>query len=225
VSTKNLSKSIVDTYLGAVDWLIAVLGSDEVSTAWPEPSVIASYTVGGVVAHAVQGVLWLEQLLRDREPAGLRPVTLAEFFGPNRADESHESADRDPLASSLVSAAEEFARAGPTVVVSACTTSRDGLTTLLRDMRADRAVPVLRVSGGQIPLFVYLRTRVLEAVVHGDDVASSVVGLRVPDPPVTSLQVCLDVCIELAQARIGGLGVLRAFTRVERALPDALRVL
>jgi hypothetical protein len=31
--------------------------------------------------------------------------------------------------------------------------------------------------------------------------------------------------MELAQARVGDLESLRAFTRVERAIPDALRVL
>jgi hypothetical protein len=34
----------------------------------------------------------------------------------------------------------------------------------------------------------------------------------------------LEVCLELARARVGDLESLRAFTRTERAIPDALRV-
>jgi len=37
--------------------------------------------------------------------------------------------------------------------------------------------------------------------------------------------VCLLVCVELARARVGDIAALRAFTRSERAAPDALRVL
>lgn len=175
-----------------------------------------------MAAHAVQGVLWLEQLLLEAEPIGLKRVALGEFFGPNRVE---VSGGDDPVATYLMSAAEAFAQEGPADVASACTVSRDRLAGLLREVSAQRPVPVLRLTGSQVPLHVYLRTRVLEAVVHGDDVASSVPRLRVPDPPAASLQVCLDVCLELARLRVGGLNVLRGFTRTERGLPDALRVL
>ena len=38
-------------------------------------------------------------------------------------------------------------------------------------------------AGGQVPLADYLRTRVLEVVVHGDDVVCSVPGMNVASPP------------------------------------------
>jgi len=77
VSERALDPTIVDAYLGAVDWLRSILGRSEVAVAWPERSAVADYTVGGIAAHAVHGVLWLEQLLKDPEPAGLRRVTIA----------------------------------------------------------------------------------------------------------------------------------------------------
>jgi hypothetical protein len=85
-------------------------------------------------------------------------------------------------------------------------------------------VPVLRVAGAYTPLSEYLPTRILEAIVHGDDVRSSVPNLQVPGPPSAAVTVCLDVCMELARARVGDLGALRAFSRSERATPEALRV-
>ncbi len=90
---------------------------------------------------------------------------------------------------------------------------------------ATRAVPVLRLRGRQVALRDYLRTRVLELVVHGDDVVCSVPGLTVPDPPRSAVRVSLGVCLELAEARVGGLAVLRGFTRAERSQPGVLRVL
>ncbi|HEY2213594.1 MAG TPA: hypothetical protein VGH31_00965, partial [Acidimicrobiales bacterium] len=67
--------------------------------------------------------------------------------------------------------------------------------------------------------------RILELIVHGDDLVASIPGLRVPDPPAAAIDVCVSVCLELARARVGDVAVLRAFTRAERAEEGALRVL
>jgi hypothetical protein len=216
-----LSRDLVDAYLGGLDWLQCIIGRAEVREAWDRPSVLTGYTVGGVAAHAVHGVVWLEQLLEDTEPVGLRPVGVFDFFGLNRVEEEGV----DPVAASLRSAAEAFARTGADSVTAACTTSRDELVGLLDGASRDRAVPVIRVAGGQVALGDYLQTRVLEAVVHGDDIVCSVPGLTMPDPPAGAIEVSLAVCVELARARVGDLGTLRGFTRAERAVPDALRVL
>jgi hypothetical protein len=217
-----LPRDAVDSYLDAVDWLVDLVRQDAVLAAWGQPSTIAQYSVGGVAAHATHGVVWLEQVLNDAEPEGLREVTVAEFFGPNRAEGAEAE---DPFSTALRAAAERFAQAGAPLVIAACTTSRSGLAGLLGQASAERAIPVLRVAGGQVPLREYLRTRVLEVIVHGDDIACSVPALDAPDPPAASVDVCLGVCVELARARAGDLGALRAFTRAERAAPGLLRVL
>jgi hypothetical protein len=220
----TLSHADVDTYLGAVDWLRGILSRAEVADYWAQPSSIADYTIGGVAAHAVHGVLWLQQLLQDAEPVGLRKVAVAEFFGVNRVEDADRS---EPLAVSLRAGAEAFAQTGPAVVAATCTASRDELVGLLSSASATRAVAIIRVSGAQVPLSDYLPTRVFELklIVHGDDIVSSIPGLRVPDPPPGAVGVSLRVCVELARARVGDMGSLRAFTRAERAPPDALRVL
>jgi hypothetical protein len=92
-------------------------------------------------------------------------------------------------------------------------------------MTAGRAIPVVRVPGGPVSLHDYLLTRVLEVVVHGDDVARSIPAMQVTEPPAAALTVRLDVCPELACSRAGSLGALRAFTRGERAQTDPRRVL
>jgi hypothetical protein len=216
----TLSREEVDVYLGAVDWLRGILRRSEVVDSWNQPSAVEHYTVGGLAAHAVHGVLWLEQVLRDAEPVGLRRVTIPEYMGLNRVEGDQD----DPFGRSLRSAAEAFAETGAHIVAAALTVSRDELATLLSTAPASRAVPVIRVAGAYAPLSEYLQTRILEAVVHGDDVGSSVPNLQIPDPPSEAVAVSLEVCVELAQARVGDVEALRAFTRVERATPDALRV-
>jgi Mycothiol maleylpyruvate isomerase N-terminal domain len=216
----TLSREEVAVYLSAVDWLRGILQRAEVVDSWNQPSVVEHYTVGGLAAHAVHGVLWLEQVLKDGVPVGLRRVRVPEYMGLNRADGEHD----DPFGASLRSAAESFAQTGAHIVVAALTLARDELAALLSAAPASRPVPVIRVAGSYAPLSEYLQTRILEAVVHGDDVASSVPNIQVPDPPPEAVAVCLEVCVELAQARVGDVEALRAFTRVERAVPDALRV-
>jgi Mycothiol maleylpyruvate isomerase N-terminal domain len=226
VAADRLSRNDVDGYVGAVDWLRGLLGRAELIAVWNEPSVVARYSVGGMAAHAVHGVVWLEQLRTDAEPVGLRAVTVGEFFGLNRVDDvADAAASEDVLFASLRAAAEGFARTGASTVRTALTASRDQLVGLLDNAAASRAVALIRVSGAQVPLLDYLHTRVLELVVHGDDLVCGVPGLAAPEPPAKSLESCLAVCLELAQSRVGGLGVLRGLTRSERALPGALRVL
>jgi hypothetical protein len=223
---RGLSHNEADAYLAAVDWLRGTLARTEVAGVWDEPSVVARYSVGGLAAHAVHGVVWLEQLLTDAEPVGLRPVGLGEYFGLNRVErDGAEEVPEDAFSASLRAAAEGFARTGINTVRAALTASRDQLVGLLDEAPDSRAVAVIRVTGGQVPLGDYLRTRVLEVVVHGDDLVCSVPGLVAPDPPGASLDIALEVCLELAEARVGGLAALRGFTRSERALPGALRVL
>jgi hypothetical protein len=216
-----LPRDLVGAYLGGVDWLGRIIGRAEVEEAWAQPSALSDYTVGGVAAQAVLGVVWLEQLLKDTEPVGLRPVGVFDFFGLNCVEEK----STDPIAESLRSAAEAFAFSGTDVVTAACTTSREELVRLLDSASSDRAVPVLRVAGGQVALCDYVQTRVLEVMVQGDDIVYSVPGLTMPDPPVLAMEVSLGVCLELARARVGDLGTLRGFTRTGRAAPEALRVL
>jgi hypothetical protein len=216
----TLPREEVDVYVAAVDWLRGILSRAEVVESWSQPSAVAHYTVGGLAAHAVHGVLWLEQVLKDAEPVGLRKVKVPEYLGLNRVDDGND----DPFGASLRSAAEAFAETGARIVAAALTVSRDELVTLLSAAPPTRAVPVIRVAGAYAPLSEYLPTRILEAIVHGDDVANSVPGVQVPEPPPEAVAVCLNVCMELARARVGDLESLRAFTRAERAIPEALRV-
>jgi hypothetical protein len=219
-----LPTETVAAYFGAMDWLLEVIASDEVGVSWNEPSALNRYTTGGVAAHAVQGgVLRLEELLREPEPADRRRVEVAEFFGPNRMEDPD---DDDPLFEVLRAGAEKIAEKGRDALLEKCARSVAGLKESLPHAAADRAVPLLRVPDGQVALSEYLRTRILEVVVHGDDIVASVDGwLVVDEPPEGAVEVCLGLCLELAGARSGGMGALRSFTRTERADFGALRVL
>ena len=172
----------VATYFGAVEWLLDVLGRGRSGAGVARASALTRYSTGGVAAHAVQGgILRLEQLLLEPEPTGTRRVDIPEFFGPNRMASVD---DDDPLFVLLRAGAEDGAGAGPAALLEMARRSVAQLAELLPATPADRAIPLVRVPDGQVPLSEYLRTRVLEVVVHGDDVVASIDGWHPPDPPL-----------------------------------------
>jgi hypothetical protein len=176
-----------------------------------------------LAAHALLGgVLRLKQLLDEPEPAERRRVGVVEAFAPNRMAGPE---DDDPLFAEVRSRSEQLAGRGPQGLLDTCAEAYASLQEALPQSRADRAVSLLRVPDGQMSLRDCLRTRVLELVVHGDDLVASVPNWAPAPPPDAAVKVCLDVCLELATARVGGMGALRSFTRAERAEFDALRVL
>lgn len=218
-----LTQEEVDTFLTAVEWLLGLVGAQQVANAWSSPSALSRYTTGGLAAHGLSGsLLRLHQVVRDPAPDGLRRITVADAFGPNRMDGPD---DDDPLFVTLRTGSEQLAERGPAGLLETCVAPLEALRTALPQCDAERGVAMVRVPDGQLSLRDFLRTRVLEAVVHGDDLVASIPDWEPPEPPAAAVEVSLGLCFELAVARVGGLTALRAFTRGERAEADALRVL
>jgi hypothetical protein len=59
-------------------------------------------------------------------------------------------------------------------------------------------------------------SRLLEVVVHSDDLAYSV-GLPTPDLPAEAVETVVDLLSRIAVRRHGATNVLRALTRADRA--------
>ena len=196
----------------------------EVAAAWDGPSVLEGLRVGALVAHLLIAAERTATVLEAEPPApaGTRPVGLAEFYGPNRIDERAELDEGLPVI--VRDSAAARAKAGPGEVVAQLASLAPRLRALLDAAPPDRVVPVIQVPGGVASLDDYLVTRIVELVVHTDDLACSV-GFDLPDPAPEVLAVVTGAFVELAVARSGPRAVLRAFARRERADPDVLRVL
>jgi mycothiol maleylpyruvate isomerase-like protein len=212
----------VAAFLAAADDAAGVLGSEAVAQRWDEPSAVDGFTVGGLAAHVLTATARTEQVLDEPEPAMAEIVDVARFYGANRvAAPGDTEQGLHPVVRRL--AADDAAR-GPDATVSDFTALVERLRERLLGERADRLVAVLQVPGGATPLDVYLATRVVELVVHIDDLAASV-GFADHQPPEVAVDVAVDVFVELARQRSGDAAVVRAFTRRERADADVLRVL
>jgi uncharacterized protein (TIGR03083 family) len=209
--------------LDALGAASVVVASPEVAAAWTAPSALAGYTVGGLAAHLLTAIERTVAVLAADPPSGARVVGLPEFYGPNRID------DEGQLASGLPAFLREDAegraeREGRDGVVAAFETLAATLAAALEAADADRLVAVVQVPGGAASLADYVVTRLVELVVHTDDLAASV-GLDPPPIAPSILRTVTAAFVELAVARAGAVAVMRAFTRRERGDADVLRVL
>jgi uncharacterized protein (TIGR03083 family) len=212
----------VPAFFAASEMAVGVVGSAPVADRWEVDSAVEGFTVGGLVAHVYSAIRLLESALQRPEPDSPRVrVGIPEFYGLNRVD----NRDRleDGFHAALRADAEKRAGRGPADLASRFEELIDRLRCTLSAEPMTRLVPVWRIAGGATPLADYLLTRVVELVVHADDLAVSA-GMEV-DVPGEAASAAFAVFLELARERSGDVAVLRSFARRERGDPEVLRVL
>ncbi|MGH8997101.1 MAG: maleylpyruvate isomerase N-terminal domain-containing protein [Acidimicrobiales bacterium] len=213
---------LVATFFSAAPPARRLLACDEVAAAWDRPSALAGYTVGGLAGHLHRATSRTEHLLSEPEPASARVVRPAEFFGAARID---TDIDRDnEFQRSVRAVGEEVGTRGPAALATAFANLLERLRPLVASTPPGRLVAVLTIPDAATRFDDYLRTRIVELVVHADDLAASV-GVQAPDPGADATEVVVGVLVELARARSGDLGVIRGLARSERAEPGSLRAL
>ncbi len=210
-----------EAFFEAGDVALAVVASELVASNWEAPSALEGLSVGGIVAHLYSAVRLFENALRKPEPVDAEVSGFREFYSLNRMDDGEDF--EDPFQVAIRSDATRRADEGPAALAARFSDLVARLRDELAELPLDRLVPVWRIEGGATTLDDYLRTRIVELLVHADDLAASV-GIELALPPMAA-SAALLACLELARARVGDLAVLRAFTRRERAEPDVLRVL
>lgn len=216
---------LVEATKASASGAVELLGHPAVAQAWQLPSALPRFSVGGLASHIGQmlGALanWLEA---DPPSAGeVRVLSLSDGYGTAARLAASEGLE-GRAARTIRDWAADWARQGPAAVHGRARADLERAGSLLRSASPDRLIPSAILPGAASRLSDYLRTRCVEFVVHGDDLAASVEGLApVPDPAATA--VALDALVELCRTRAGDLGVLRALARPERADPEALRAL
>jgi Mycothiol maleylpyruvate isomerase N-terminal domain len=216
-------------YLATAGVAVDLLERHEVARRWDEPSVLDRMTVGDLAAHLGRSVLLVAAFLDAAPPdatppAAVRTIGAEEYFGAFTALDDLDS----DMNTGIRSRAHEDASPGPDGVAARVRTCLDTLPARFGAEPADRLVTAY---GGQVMLLdEFLRTRLVELCVHGEDLELSV-GLGpgvdaaddVADPPDDALAEAVAVLVGAARHRNGDAAVLRALARRERDAVDALR--
>jgi hypothetical protein len=199
-----------EAYVRAAVVAIGLLREPAVAAAWDKPSALAGFGVGGLATHLAAQVHNVESALAA--PVGGPPISLGEHY----AGVPWLGADIDSEANVAIRrSGEELAADGPAAVADRAAAVVDRLPETLGAEPADRVVH-LPWTGWQLTLDDLLVTRMMEIVVHADDLAVSV-GVPTPDFPASVLEPALGLLCRLAVRRHGPVAVLRALSRSERA--------
>ena len=197
-----------DLCLATAQTMVEALSSPAIARRWEESSALAGYTIGGLAAHTARSIRTILAYLDGPEPAGA-PITPAEYFLNGLRDEDPIDSD---LHRSIRRRAVEVAADGPAELLEAARTELSALTERLATT-SDRTVEVF--GGAAMLLSDYLVTRLVEMVVHLDDLAHSI-GSDLPDPPGEAIDLTLATLFEMAVARNGPYAMLRGLSRAER---------
>lgn len=185
--------------------------SPQVREHWSDESSCAGMTVGGLAHHTVRQVELLVRLLPGAR-TDERPIGLLEHY--RRAAWANTGLD-DEVNTSIRDTDNERASSGPVELSGHATEQLVALAAALASVEDDEAVR-LDWQGWSLSVADFAVTRLMEMLVHGDDLAASV-GLETPEFPEEAARRVLSLLTEVAVDRHGQTGLLRALSRPQRA--------
>ena len=206
------------TYLSTAELAERVIGWHDVADRWADDSALVGYTVGGLAGHLARAVLTVDRYLDRPAPAGLQVDAAAYFV---RVLGAHDPVTSD-LHQAVRNRSEQEAAEGPDALVARLRRARLDLGGRLD--AADGRASIAVLDDTVMSVGAYLETRLVELVVHLDDLAVSV-GHDLSDRIAPeAYAVAASVLAQVVARRVGGLATVRSLASRERH-PEAVRAL
>lgn len=203
---------VTSVFLAAAAAVAPLLRAPELAARWGQPSALAEFRTSGLAGHLARAVFNVERYLDAPVPAGAPMSDAVSYFrtagGPDTDDPS-AAAHR-----TIRERGEQDATGGPVELADRYDATRARLAERLAHVPGDQ--PVLMFGRQVLPLRECLLTRLVELVVHADDLA---VSLEVPTPEFSddADDLVITALARISRARYGTLPVLRSLSRRERA--------
>ncbi|KAA2256374.1 hypothetical protein F0L68_26725 [Solihabitans fulvus] len=200
-----------DLYLTAAAAAAELLAAPEVAARWHEPSALPKLSVRGLAGHLAGQVFFIPAMLAEPVPTE-QPISIHEYYA--RVSWIGSDLD-DPFNVLIRTGGEQDAADGAAALAARVAATVEELRTVLP---AAPSRTVRRPTWGpwSISLDDFVTSRLLEVVVHSDDLAHSV-GVPTPELPAEAVETVVDLLSRIALRRHGAVNVLRALTRAERA--------
>jgi uncharacterized protein (TIGR03083 family) len=200
---------VIEAYLSAARVVSGLLHSPAVDVRWEQPSALAGFRVSGLAGHLARAVFTVEGYLAEPPPVDPHLVT-AEIYLATIAGLTDDDNQR------IIDRGETDAGTGPDDLRDRYDAALGRLSTVLPTLPPSHPMPMF--GGNVLPLRDCLITRLVELLVHADDLA---VSLNVAPPACTdeATEPVLALLLRHSHRRHGTAALLRAFTRAERAAP------
>jgi hypothetical protein len=206
-----------NAYLETAAQAATLLDAPEVGASWATPSALAQWSVGGLAGHLAYQVFSVSPALEGPD-SEQEPIPVLEHYA--RAAWIDAPLDGE-INSGIRAKSEDISSEGVRGLRERVRASLGEQRTGLAQVQGDRVV-FMPQTGWALSLDDFLLTRMVELVVHMDDLAVSV-GLNAPELPGPALDPVVALLSRLAVRRHGQAALLRALTRAERA-PAAINV-
>ena len=200
-----------EAFLAAAELSWALASSPQVARAWDDQSSCAGMTVGGLTHHLLQQPAHVADGLRAG-PHVDPPIPLLSHY--DSAAWVTAAAD-DDVNVAIREGGNDGAQAGPDAVLAQARVAIDALPALLSELREPDTIHI-PWQGWSLTTADFLTTRMMELVVHGDDLASSI-GLDTPAHPDGVVTPVLALLTGVAVRRHGQVALVRALARPQRA--------
>jgi len=205
----------IDVFLAAAESVRPLIAAPQVAASWEEPSALAEMTVGGLTAHLVYALASINAHPNKPVPE-TEPIDTVTYY----VSGSDTDVISDSVREAVSARSREQAQPGPAAVLAGFDDALNRLRIWLPAQTSDR---LMRVPIGRcMRLADFLVVRLVEMLVHADDLAVSV---DLPAPALTdgSSDALIALFLGMCRRRHGDRAVIRAFTRRERDAVDALR--
>jgi hypothetical protein len=200
-------------YLEAARSAVGLLGRGEVAGAWDRPSALEGMTVGALAVHLGSEVLLVQNAWRDPTRWSRdEPIPLLEHY--RRSAWVTGGPDHEANVG-IRESAEQAASPGHAAMladVQAALADLEGL----REGTEQPAAVQMSWWAWSLSWEDFLVTRMMEIVVHSDDLAVSL-DVAPPELPGAVLEPVLSLLVGVATMRHGQAAVVRALSRSERA--------
>lgn len=205
-----------EAFLSAGETAAALLREPALSTRWSDPSALADLSVAGLARHLANQVTAPASMLAAAPGSSAVPVL--EHYTRN----TWVTSGIDGEDNVRIRRQGERAVAGTTARALADEVDA-ALVELRRVVPAEPAGRVVDFHDWGLTVDDFLLTRVMELVVHSDDLAVSI-GVPTPEMPAAATEATIQLLARVAAWRHGPLAVVRALARRERA-PETIAAL
>jgi len=187
----------------------------EVRAAWAKESACEGMSVGGLTHHLLQQLAHCGTGLSSPAPADAPVIGLLDHYAQAPWVAASRQGAIEPDQNARDNAA---AQAGPDAVLDLARRALADLPALFAQPR-DPDVIHIPWQGWSLATPDFLTTRMMELVVHGDDLASSV-GLPTPEHEPTVAAAVVGLLADVSLSRHGQVALVRALSRPQRRSAD-----
>ncbi|HEY5012086.1 MAG TPA: maleylpyruvate isomerase N-terminal domain-containing protein [Acidimicrobiia bacterium] len=227
------SELVREAFLATAAEARGLIAERAVAARWREPSALAELDVGAVAGHLARAAFVVTTYLDAADTGDTADTADTGSEGGEGADDDLVTADAyferviaaagasaDDMHAGIRARAAEEAADGQEALLARLDATLQALDARLASEPAERTVTV--ALGITMPLDEYLVTRMIELVVHSDDLAASA-GLETPEFDALTMACVIGCMLAMVRARNGDLAVMRGFARRERDAVSALR--